>query len=181
MNNASSQHKLIDVLPLTVENFHPYGWLLGKSIRLDGSIPAFSDVEIDFWEEHVFNPGAEGKTEVLWVTYRNRHRAVTSLEVHRLTEQAIVPLNGEIIHVVGGSHYDGSLDESSMTAFRVPVGQGICMRLGCWHTTRVDAAEVTCLMLTRRSTTVDLIGYLNSGSSLLESAIAVVAGALSES
>ncbi len=169
---------LIDFQPLTVETFRPYGWLLGKPIRMAASIPAFSEVEIDFWEEHVFDPGVGGETEVLWVAYRNRQREVTSLEAHRLTQQAIVPLSGDIIHVVAGSRQDGSLDESSMSAFRIPVGQGICMRPGCWHSTRVDAAEVTCLMLTRRSTTVDLIGYLKGGSSLLESAIAAVERAI---
>ena len=171
MNHVSSQHKLIDFQPLTVENFSPYGWLLGKSIRLDGSIPAFSNAEIDFWQEHIFDPGTGGETEVLWVTYRSRQRAVTSLEVHRLTGQAIVPLTGEITLIVASSREDGSPDEGSMSAFRVPVGQGICMRPDCWHTTRVDVAEVTCLMLTRRSTTVDLIAHLNGGSPLSESAI----------
>jgi len=112
---------------------------------------------------------------MLWVIYRNRERAVPSLEVHRLTQQVIVPLTGEITHVVAGSRQDGSPDELSLSAFRVPVGQGICMRPGCWHTTRVDAAEVTCLMLTRRSTTVDLIAYLNGRSSLSESTIVAVA------
>ena len=73
-----------------------------------------------------------------------------------------------------GTRQDGSPDEGSMSAFRVPVGEGICMRPGCRHTTRVDAAEVTCLMLTRRSTTVDLIAYLKEGSSLVESAEASV-------
>ena len=87
---------------------------------------------------------------------------MTSLEVHRLTEQAIVPLTGDIIHVVANSRQDGSPDEGSMSAFGVPVGQGICMRPGCWHATRVDAQEVKCLMLTRRSTTVDLIAYLTA-------------------
>ena len=169
---------LIDFQPLTVENFRPYGWLLGKSIRLDGSIPAFSNAEIDFWQEHIFDPGAGGETEVLWVNYRNRQRIVSSLEAHRLTQQAIVPLTGDIIQVVAGSRQDGSMDEGSMSAFRIPVGHGICMRPGCWHSTRVDAAEVTCLMLTRRSTTVDLIAYLTGGSSLLESAIAAVKRAL---
>ena len=104
---------------------------------------------------------------------------MSSLEVHRPTQQAIVPLSGEIIHIVAGSRHDGSLDEGSISAFRVPVGrEGICMRPGCWHTTRVDAAEATCLMLTRRSTTVDLIGYLNRDASLSESAIAVVERAI---
>jgi ureidoglycolate lyase len=169
---------LIDFQPLTVENFRPYGWLLGKGMRSDASIPAFSNVEIGFREEHIFDSGVGGETEVLWVTYRNRQRAVSRLEAHRLTHQAIVPLTGDIIQVVAGSRQDGSPDQGSMSAFRIPVGQGICMRPGCWHSTRVDTAEVTCLMLTRRSTTVDLIGYLKGGSSLLESAIAAVERAI---
>jgi len=81
MKVNSSQSNLIEIRPLTVENVSPYGWLLGKSIRLDSSIPTFTSVEI---------------------TYRNQQRAVTSLEVHRLTQQAIVPLTGEIVHVVAG-------------------------------------------------------------------------------
>jgi ureidoglycolate lyase len=174
MNDNSSHANLIDVQPLTTENFRPYGWLLGKTMKLDSSIPAFSNSETDFWQEHVFDPGLGGEIEVLWVNYRNRQRAVTSLEVHRLTQQVIVPLTGEIVHVVAGRQQDGSLDISSLRAFRVPVGKGICMQPGCWHTTRVDAAQVTCLMLTRRSTTVDLIAYLTTGFSLSESTIAVV-------
>lgn len=168
-----SHSNLLYVQPLTVDAFRPYGWILG-TVRLDGSIPAYSSVEIDFWQEHVFTSGVGGETEILWVSYKNRQRAVSNLEVHRVTQQAIVPLTGEIIHIVAGSRQDGSPDTDSMSAFRVPVGEGICMLPGCWHTTRVDAAEVTCLMLTRRSTTVDLIAYLNGGSSLSESAIAVV-------
>jgi len=105
---------------LTVENFHSYGWLLGKAIRLGGSIPAFSNVETDFRQEHLFDPGSRGETEVLWVTYRNRQSAVSILEVHRLTQQVIVPLTGEVIHVVAGSRQDGSPDEGSLSAFRVP-------------------------------------------------------------
>ena len=178
MKLNSSQPNVIDFQPLSVENFHPYGWLLGKTIRLDGNIPAFSASEIEFWQEHVFDPGAGGETEVLWVRYRNKQREVSSLESHKLSQQAIVPLTGEIIQVVAGSQQDGSVDTSSMQAFRVPVGQGICMRPGCWHSTRVDSAEVTCLMLTRRSTTVDLIAHLTDGSPLTESAMAVVAWTL---
>ena len=115
---------------------------------------------------------------MLWVSYKNRLREVSNLEVHRLSQQAIVPLTGAIIQVVAGGRPDGSPDGSSIRAFRVPVGEGICMRPGCWHTTRVYAQEVKCLMLTRRSTTVDLVAYLTGGSSLSESAVAVVAGTL---
>jgi ureidoglycolate lyase len=164
----------IDIQPLTIDNFRPYGWLLGKAIRLDGSIPAFRNAEMDFWEELIFNQGAGGETQVLWVNYRDRSREVSRLEVHRLTQQAIVPLTGEIILVVAGSGQDGSPDIRSVSAFRVPVGEGICMRAGCWHTTRVDANEVKCLMLTRSSTTIDLIAHLAGGSPLSESAISAI-------
>src|ERR1700722_9261122 len=130
---------LIAVQPLTDENLCPYGWVLGKAIRLDGSIPAFRNAETDFWEEHLFDPGMGGESQVLWVNYRNRQPAVSSLEVHRLTQQAIVPLTGEIIQVLACSQEDGSPDIRSVRAFRVPVGAGICMGPGCWHTTRVRA------------------------------------------
>jgi ureidoglycolate lyase len=106
----------------------------------------------------------------LWVTYRDVSPIIDRLEVHRLTEQAVVPLTGEIVQIVGASSADGALDPQSVKAFRVPVGQGICMRPGCWHATRVLASEATCLMLTRQSTTADLIGHLTAGHPLAESA-----------
>ena len=170
----ASVANLIHFRQLTAGQFRPYGWLLGEGIRLDGSIPAFHNSEIDFWHQSIFDPGIGGETEMLWVNYRNNQPSITDLEVHRLTQQAVVPLTGEIIQVVACSQPDGSLDTGSINAFRVPVGAGICMRPGCWHTTRVDSQEVQCMMLTRCSTTVDLIAHLTTGSSLSESAITVV-------
>jgi ureidoglycolate lyase len=174
MSQDSSQASRIDLQALTIDNFRPYGWLLGKTIQLDGSIPAFSSRETDFWQEHIFNPGIGGETEVLWVNYKDTSREVSRLEVHRLTQQAVIPLTGEIIQVVAASEPDGSPDIGSICAFRLRVGEGICMQAGCWHTTRVDAHEVKCLMLTRRSTTIDLVAHLAGGSPLSESAISVI-------
>ena len=48
------------------------------------------------------------------------------------------------------------------------------MRAGCWHATRVAGDEVACLMLTRRSTTLDLIQHLSTDASITESAIAAI-------
>jgi ureidoglycolate lyase len=169
---------LLDIRPLTVDNFRPYGWLLGKNVRQGGNTPAFSNPDTDFWREHIFDPGADGETEILWVNYRNRRREVACLEVHRLCQQTIVPLTGELIQVVATSQKDGSPNLGSIRAFRVCVGEGICMRAGCWHATRVDAQEVNCLMLTRSSTTIDLVDHLYSGSLLSESAIEAIGGSL---
>jgi ureidoglycolate lyase len=160
---------LLPIQPLTPDSFAPYGWLLGDPPPVDTQLPTFSNAATDFWQAHVFDPGTGGESEFLWVNYRDNDRAIATLEVHWLTQQAIVPLTGDIIQVVATGD---SPDLASLRAFRVPVGRGICMRPGCWHATRVAAGEVNCLMSTRRSTTVDLIGHLVHGRPLVESALA---------
>lgn len=153
------------VQPLSEEAFRPYGWFLEKSVR---SLP-FHNADIDFWEEHIFETGAaDAETQLLRVNYRNQRREVESLEMHRLTQQMVIPLTGDIVQIVAEPNL------TNLQAFRVSVGEGICMRAGCWHTTRVDTVEVRCFMLTRRSTTVDLISHLTTGSELRESAIAAI-------
>lgn len=159
---------------LTPQAFSAYGWMLGKPMPDGNGVPLFSNPATDFWQEHVFNTGAGGDAELLWVNYRSRSLEIASLEKHLLTQQAIVPLTGQIIQVVAQSAADGSPDMATLAAFRVPQGQGVCMRPGCWHATRVVDAEVTCLMLTRRSTTVDLIQHLTTGARATESAIAEI-------
>lgn len=164
----------LEVNDLTPQAFTPYGWMLGKPIPDGNGVPLFSNPATDFWQEHVFNTGAGGDAEVLWVNYRSASPEIASLEKHLLTQQAIVPLTGTIIQVVAQSNPDGSPDLATLAAFRVPQGQGVCMRPGCWHATRVADAEVTCLMLTRRSTTLDLIQHLNTDACATESAIVAI-------
>jgi hypothetical protein len=45
------------------------------------------------------------------------------------------------------------------------------MRPGCWHASFVLGGETTCLMLTRRSTTRDLVAHLRGESVAVESSI----------
>lgn len=167
----------IAITTLTSEAVAPYGWMLGKGLPTQAGIPVFSNPRTDFWQEHVFDT-AGGEPEVLWVNYRDTNPDIDTLEVHLRTQQAIVPLGGEIIHVVALSAQDGRPDPTSLRAFRIAVGQGICMRPGCWHATRVEKAEASCLMLTRRSTTVDLIAHLDGGAPMTESALAPVSARL---
>ncbi|WP_459614445.1 ureidoglycolate lyase [Bordetella sp. 2513F-2] len=152
----------LPVLPLTPEAFAPYGWVLGKPYASGDPRPGFRHPASDFWHEHVFDTGG-GETEVLWVDYRNQVLDVPALEVHWLTEQAIVPLLGRgILHVVAhGLPDDPALpDPASASVFAVPPGQGVCMRPRTWHATRVAGCPARCLMLTRRSTTLDLVAAL---------------------
>ncbi|MDE1190889.1 MAG: FAD-binding protein [Arachidicoccus sp.] len=154
----------IPIEALSAEAFAPYGWTLGQPPSPTATEPSFSNPFTDFWHAHAFQTGASGQVEFLWVNYRDTRRDIGVLEVHHLTEQAIVPLTGDIIQVVTlDDAPDHDTTPSGLRAFRVPVGLGICMRPGCWHTTRAIGTAATCLMVTRSSTTVDLVGHLQQG------------------
>lgn len=159
----------IPTLPLSIEAFHAYGRVFGAPFAPSPEQPAYRHPLTEYWQAHVFDPGPQGATEVLWVRYRDASREVASLESHRLTEQAVVPLSGPVVQVVAASLPDGRPDFATLAAFRVPVGVGIAMRARCWHATRVEGAEVTCLMLTRPSTTRDLVAHLVADAPLRES------------
>jgi ureidoglycolate lyase len=161
----------IPVEPLERHRCEPYGWMLGKPVSTAGDAPAFVSPASDFWREHLFNTGTDGETEILWVVYRNRNVEITSLELHRLTQQAIVPLTAPVVHIVATSLEDGEPDLASLRAFEIAVGKGLCMRPNIWHATRVANTESTCLMLTRPSTTYDLVVHLNTGAPACESVI----------
>lgn len=163
--------------PLSASAFAAFGSVLGSPCPTDPAALAFSHPGSDFWHAHDFDPGEGGRTEVLWVNYRDHSLRLRTLEVHWLTEQAIIPLGGhDIVHVVCPTLDDGSRmpDTARLRAFRVASGQGICMRPGCWHTSFVFGGQTACLMLTRRSTTRDLVAHLRGEAAAVETRIVPV-------
>lgn len=159
---------------LTPDAFAPYGTVLGKPLPGSVDAIAYSSTKSDFWREHAFAAGGRDP-EILWVAYRDTDACIDRLERHKLTEQAVIPLTGDIIQIVATSTPTGVPDIATIRAFRVLVGQGLCMRANCWHATRVADIEATCMMLTRGATTADLIDHLKSGTPLVESAFCDVA------
>ena len=154
------------------EALAPFGWLLGQPDRSQPAPFGFYSPASDFWHEHLFDPGRDGDTEVLWVKYHDNSSFVSKLEVHHLTQQAVVPLTNAIIQILSLSNADGTPDLDTLRAFQLSPGVGLCMRPGVWHATR--AANATCLMLTRRSTTVDLVAHLVDAKPAQESASATI-------
>ena len=163
----------VTVEALSPASFEPFGWVLGQS-RLPGRNPVeFRSPASDFSHEHLFDPGTGADAEVLWVTYRDASPVITKLEVHHLTQQAVVPLTQEIFQVLCLSDDHQMPDLTTLRAFQLSPGVGICMRPGVWHTTR--AVDATCLMLTRPSTTADLVAHLTHKQPAKESMIVEIA------
>ncbi|MCW0234502.1 MAG: ureidoglycolate lyase [Ferrovibrio sp.] len=154
---------------LTAEAFTLFGWMLGKPFPGKGDAAAYASAGSDFWHEHAFNPGAGGEHEILWVKYRVSTPSIDRLETHHLTEQAVIPLVGNIIQIVAVSDGSGAPDLATLRAFSIFPGSGICMRPSVWHATRTGGQEATCMMLTRGSTTADLVSHLTRGVPATES------------
>ena len=81
----------------------PFGWMLGKSLPTATDAVAFTSPTSDFWHEHVFHAGSGGEHEILWVKYRSTEMTVARLEVHHLTQQAVVPVIGSIVQILAAS------------------------------------------------------------------------------
>lgn len=163
----------LNPIDLNEESFAPYGHMLGRGLPQNPEVPSFTHPATDFWHEHDFETGPGGAPEILWVDYRNDRPLISSLEAHWLTQQAVVPLRGgPLLQAVACSLPDQRApDLSTLKIFLIRPGQGVCMRAGCWHTSLVVQGTVTCLMLTRRSTTRDLVSHLNTGTPPLESSL----------
>jgi len=166
---ATSTPRTIRIEAPTREGVAPYGWVLGKPFPTEEGAVAFRNAATGFWREHIFDAGDGGEVEILWVEYRNADPLVGRFEMHHSTQQAVVPLTGDIIQILALSAADGAPDLSSIRAYRLSPGIGLCMRPGVWHATRGEAA--TCLMLTRRSTTIDLVNHLKGGGRASETSL----------
>jgi ureidoglycolate lyase len=167
----------IPVLPLSAADFAPYGTVLGAA---SGATFDHRGPMSDFRHEHAFEigktGGADGRTDILGVLYRDPGPDLRRMEMHRLTEQAVVPLTRDIVQAVAlGAPDDGERpDLATIAAFRIPVGSGICMKRGCFHASFAPWGEARCLMLSRLSTTRDLASHLSRGAPLYESRITVL-------
>lgn len=152
----------IRVQVLTPEAYAPFGWVLGAGFGPHNEEFVESDASA-FSHEHTFDPGEGGVPEVLWVNYIRKGQRLRHLESHLLTEQALVPVRGDpIVHVVCPpskelTEADYHPDIANLKTFILDGTQGVCMRRGCWHGVFPLVDRAVYVMLTRRSTTLDLI------------------------
>ncbi len=142
----------------TEGNVAPYGSFLGKPFPTYDDPASFrTSTGMAVWRQQIFDAGDHGDVEIVWVNHQGADPLITRLEQHHLTQQAVVPLTGDLIHIVALSTATGEPDLASMRAFRLPPGTGLCMGRDVWHASRSHG--VTVLMLTRGSTSIDMARY----------------------
>lgn len=166
----------LQVQRLTREAYEPFGWVLGDVPNVD-SPDYFGGDGTEFWAEHDFEVGLGGAVQLLWVQYKWHGFEIESMESHRLTEQAIIPATGDpIVHVVCPPPADPMQpdivpDLDRIQAFLLDGTKGVCMRRGCWHMHRSLRDTATYLMITRRSTTTDILEEKRSGAQTTETVV----------
>jgi ureidoglycolate lyase len=166
----------IRVQRLTREAYEPFGWVLGSPP--DKQDPDYFEAEIStFWGEHVFEVGQGGAVQLVWLHFRARGFRIVDFESHRLTEQALIPVaSSPMVHVVCPPPDDPMAAEvvpnlEQMRAFLLDGTKGVCMKRGCWHTPLPLIDKASYLMITRQSTTADLINGERSGADTTETVV----------
>ncbi len=163
----------LQVERLTQEAYAPFGWVIGDP-PAGGVIEGPSAL---FFHAHDFGVGAGGEVELVWATYRGQKPIAEKIEMHRLTEQALIPVGAApMLHIVAPPNADplapGILpDFSQARAFLLDGSRGICMRRGTWHMHFGIVEAATYMIITRRSTTDDLSAAIQTGSEPAETVI----------
>jgi ureidoglycolate hydrolase len=166
----------VQLHPLTPQEYEPFGWVLGPAPPVSEETECVDELASIYWNAHDFHPGEGGVVEFAWSIYKLRPFSVVVLECHRLTEQAFIPIGGfPLGHVVCPPPEDPSAgavapDLGRVKAFLLDGSTGVCMRRACWHTNFPLVDGTTYLVVTRRSTQVELVREHYQGGPLQETA-----------
>ena len=116
--------KKITVLPLTQENFAPYG----KILTVEGRIPTSGSEATHLWYQDITAIDAPASINMMPIF--QRPYVVKTFEIHEHTEEIFYPLDGPAMVVLGQV---GELDVGRMAAFMIPQGTGVSFAPGVWH------------------------------------------------
>lgn len=154
----------------TAQTAAPYGSLLGKPFPEErDAIASFRTPSgMAVWRQELFDVGPGGEPEIAWVIHKGADPIVTRFEKHDLTEQAVIPLTGDLIQIVALSGADEAPDLSTIRAFRLTPGIGLSMGRNIWHASR--SKGITLAMLTRGSTSVAMARFQKKEGPISETA-----------
>jgi ureidoglycolate lyase len=123
----------IRAAPLTAGGFRPFG----KIVERPAHAAAASLPELDYWPDVAVLPGLDGPLSLGFASLRVVPMVQAALERHLRTYEALIPVGGDMVVVVGPPLH---LDEparlpgpAELRAFRVAAGQAVVFDAGVWH------------------------------------------------
>lgn len=130
VHNANSEPMKIEdieVEPLTVEAFAPYGWLLVAGDAPDFNRPGLKNWRIPFHSDAIL------RLQVM--RYSKQLRQLSMFERHPHVTEARSPIGNAaaILVVAGDPAKDAPPDAGPVRAFYLDGSQGIMFRKGVWH------------------------------------------------
>lgn len=144
--------KQIKVKMLTEENFAKYGKVLTIEGREAGGNPSTHQ-----WYPQV--AVVDGETSVNLMKVLPHDFIVQEFEEHNLTEENLLPIDGELIVAVAPA---GKLDKDQVEAFLIPAGKGICCLPKVWHAVPLAVGKEVMSTVVFRNNTSNVDIYCES-------------------
>lgn len=130
------------------ENLRPYGSLIDPT----GKKADFASEVFSYWDA-LGAVDAAGRISFGMVESYPGPMVAVNLERHSLTAETLVPVDTDIVLVVGAPTSDDKADLSSVGAFRVPKGKAVTLRPGTWHYVPLVRGQVGKTMIVFRAGT----------------------------
>ena len=123
--------KTIKAVPVTQENWAPYGYL--ADIASPGAAYGLGEPPCTFHRDMTLAPMASSAPIAFgWLKIGKREMIIKDVEYHSLASEVMLPFDCDTVMYVGPAS-GGEPEPEKLEAFIVPKGTMVVFRAGMWH------------------------------------------------
>ena len=123
--------KTIKAVPITAENFAPYGWI--ANITDPGAAYGMGERPSVFHGDMVLVPNASPAITAFGsLKVGRREMVIADAEYHSYAMEVMMPLDDDMVMAAAPAN-GGELELDKQEAFLVPAGTMVVFRAGAWH------------------------------------------------
>ncbi len=123
--------KTIKAVPITAENFAPYGWI--ANITDPGAAYGMGERPSVFHRDMVLVPNASPAITAFGsLKVGRREMVIADAEYHSYAMEVMMPLDDDMVMAAAPAN-GGELELDKQEAFLVPAGTMVVFRAGAWH------------------------------------------------
>lgn len=123
--------KTIKAVPVTAENFAPYGWI--ANITDPGDAYGMGEYPCVFHRDMVLTPNASPAVTAFGsLKVGKRDMVIADAEYHSYAMEVMMPLDDDMVMAAAPAN-GGEVELDRQEAFIVPAGTMVVFRAGAWH------------------------------------------------